>query len=104
MVKWVKKNLGTETPLHFSAFYPTYRLLDAPRTPEKTLLMAKDIAKKQGIKHIYLGNTDLDDSGNTYCPRCNKLLIERRMFEVIKDNIKKNSCPYCNKKINGIFS
>ncbi len=103
LVKWVKENVGIKTPLHFSAFYPTYKMLDAERTPPQTLLKAKEIAKKHGLKYIYLGNTSLQDSGNTYCPKCNKLLIERGWFEVYKNNIKNNSCPYCNEKIDGVF-
>ena len=103
LVKWVKENVGTRTPLHFSAFYPTYKMLDAERTPPQTLLKAKEIAKKHGLKYIYLGNTPLPGSGTTYCPKCNKPLIERGWFKVQISNIKKNSCPYCNEKIDGIF-
>jgi pyruvate formate lyase activating enzyme len=103
LVKWVKENVGVKTPLHFSAFYPTYKLLDVERTPPEKLLEAKEIAKKQGLKHIYLGNTLLPDSGNTYCPKCNKLLIERTQFRIYKNDIKKNSCPSCNEKIRGVF-
>lgn len=103
LVKWVKQNLGLKVPLHFSAFYPTYKLLDTPRTYPNKLLEAKEIAKKQGLKHIYLGNTSLPDSGNTYCPKCNKILIERIGFEVRKNNIGNNSCPLCKEKIDGIF-
>jgi len=104
LVEWIKENVGIKTPLHFSAFYPTYKLLDAERTPPETLLKAKEIALKQGLKYIYLGNTQLPDSGNTYCPRCNKLLIERGQFQVNKNNIRKNSCPFCDEKIDGIFN
>jgi len=104
LVNWVKNNLGTTTPLHFSAFYPTYKLLDTPPTPPSTLLKAKEIAKKQGLKYIYLGNTNLPDSGTTHCPKCKKQLIERTQFQVIKNKIKDNSCPFCDEKIDGIFS
>lgn len=103
LVRWVKENVGTKTPLHFSAFYPTYKMLDAPRTSPETLLKAREIAKKHGLKYIYLGNIPLPDSGTTYCPKCNKPLIERGWFQVYKNNIRKNSCPYCNEKIDGIF-
>ena len=104
LVKWVKENLGTQVPLHFSAFYPTYKLMDAPRTPPETLMKAKEIALKQGLKYVYLGNIQLKDSGNTYCPHCQKLVIERGNFEVYKNKIKKDSCPFCNKKIDGVFT
>ena len=103
LVKWIKDNLGTRTPLHFSAFYPTYKLLDAPRTPSETLLKAKNIALKYDLKYIYLGNTSLPDSGNTLCPKCKKLLIARSNFDVYSNNIKNNSCPFCNEKIDGLF-
>jgi len=104
LVKWIKENIGIKTPLHFSAFYPNYKLLDAEKTPPETLLKAKEIALKQGLKYVYLGNTQLPDSGSTYCPKCNKLLIERIGFQINKNNIRKNSCPYCNEKIDGIFN
>ena len=104
LVKWIKENLGTKVPLHFSAFYPTYKMLDVPRTPPETLLMAKKIALKHGLKYIYLGNIALPDSGNTYCPNCNKLVIERGGFKVYKNDIKNNSCPFCNEKIDGVLN
>ncbi len=103
LVKWVKENLGVKVPLHFSAFYPTNKMLDVPRTSPETLLKAKRIALKEGLRYVYLGNTALEDSGNTYCPKCNKLLIERGWFKVYKNNIKKNLCPFCDDKIDGIF-
>jgi pyruvate formate lyase activating enzyme len=68
------------------------------------LLKAKKIALKEGLKYVYLGNTSLEGSGNTYCPKCAKLLIERGWFRVSKNNIKKNSCPFCDEKIDGIFN
>ncbi len=103
LVKWVKDNLGVKVPLHLSAFYPTYKLLDVPRTSPETLLMAKKIALKEGLKYVYLGNIALPDSANTYCPKCSKLVIERGGFEVYKNNLKDNSCPFCDEKIDGIF-
>lgn len=103
LVKWVKENLGAKVPLHFSAFYPTYKLLDTPKTPPETLLKAKTIALKYGLKYVYLGNTQLQDAGTTSCPKCKKPLIERGWFEIYKNNIKENSCPFCDEKIDGIF-
>jgi len=103
LVKWVKENLGVKVPLHFSAFYPTYKLLDAPRTPPGTLLKAREVALKHGLKYVYLGNTNLKEAGNSYCPKCGKLLIERGWMEVHTNKVKNNSCPFCDEKIDGIF-
>ncbi len=103
LVGWVKKNLGERVPLHFSAFFPTYNLLDAPRTSPDRMLKAKEIALKQGLKHVYLGNVSLPGSGDTKCPKCDRVLVERGRFEVKRNDIKKGSCPYCNEEIDGLF-
>ncbi len=69
MCKWISKNLGAETPLHFSAFYPAYRVTDRLRTPLETLSRAREIASSYGLKHIYLGN--VGEMGNIHCASCN---------------------------------
>jgi pyruvate formate lyase activating enzyme len=56
LCKWIKTNLGTNIPLHFSAFYPCYKMLNLKPTQKKTLFKAKQIARKNNIKYIYLGN------------------------------------------------
>jgi pyruvate formate lyase activating enzyme len=103
LVKWVKKSLGVTVPLHFSSFHPTYKLLDSIRTPDSTMLMAKEIAKKQGLKYVYLGNTSLQHGGTTFCPKCAKPVIERGWFQVQTNKIENNKCPYCKEKIDGVF-
>ncbi len=100
---WIKNNIGVKVPLHFSAFYPTYRLLDAPRTTSEMLIKARDIARGLGIKYVYLGNTAIEDAGNTYCSHCGRLLIERGWFEVYKNKIKNNCCPFCGEIVDGVF-
>ena len=56
MCQWMVDNNLSETPLHFSRFFPQYKMKDIPPTPRKTLEMAKEIALQQGIRHVYLGN------------------------------------------------
>ena len=63
-------------------------MLDTERTSQNTLLKAKEIALKHGLKYVYLGNTQLQYSGNTCCPKCKTLLIERGRSQVNKNNIK----------------
>ena len=103
MCRWLIKNLGEETPLHFSAFHPTYKLLDAERTPPETLTKARILAKKLGLKHVYIGNALAKEGNNTYCQECGKLLIEREWFDVLSNKIKQNRCPDCRSKIAGVF-
>jgi len=102
MCKWIKENLGEEVPLHFSAFYPTYKLLDKPRTSGEILMKARETALKEGIKFVYVGNVQTE-ANNTYCPKCKKLLIERQGFFVTENNIKDNKCSKCGEEIAGVF-
>ena len=56
MCRWLADNQFTEAPLHFSRFFPRYKMLDIQPTPLPTLRSAKRIAEEEGIKYVYLGN------------------------------------------------
>ena len=56
MCKWIADNGLANNPLHFSRFFPRFKMQDVPITPITTLKAAQAIAKEEGIKHIYLGN------------------------------------------------
>lgn len=98
MCKWISKELGKEVPLHFSRFFPCYKMQDREPTPLDTLKKAASIAKKY-LNFVYIGNVPADD--NTYCPKCNKVLIERRFFTA-NSYLKKGKCS-CGQKIPGVF-
>ena len=102
MCKWIKNNLGSDVPLHFSRFFPMYKMLDKQKTGIKILEDSYAIAKKQGIRYVYIGNIRTNKE-NTYCYKCNSLLIERDGYSIIKNNINNNKCDNCNAKIPGIF-
>jgi pyruvate formate lyase activating enzyme len=97
------KSLGPETPWHVSAFYPTYRLTDRPPTPVETLVMAREIGIKAGLKYVYIGNVPSEDGENTFCYNCGKLLINRLGFSIIKNVLENGRCPYCGAQIHGIW-
>lgn len=104
MCKWIVKELGPDYPLHFSRFYPAYRLTDRPPTPLATLKRCGEIAREEGIHFVYIGNVpEAPDLENTFCPNCKKLLIRRRGFRVDENYIKNGKCPYCNTPTPGIF-
>ncbi|MFN3781083.1 MAG: hypothetical protein ACK4SO_02775, partial [Candidatus Kapaibacteriota bacterium] len=73
-------NLSKDIALHFSRFFPQYKMIDKSSTPIETLALAKDIAKSYGLNYVYIGNTDLFDAENTYCPKCNNLVIQRQRY------------------------
>lgn len=102
MCSWIKENLSATTPLHFTAFYPCYKLTDLPPTPGDILLKAKSIADKAGLKYVYIGNVPAEKESNTYCPKCGKLLIERGLFNIMQNNIKDGKCS-CGYKVNGVW-
>lgn len=103
LVKWVKENLGTKVPLHFTAFYPCYKLSHLPSTPLETLKKARKIALQEGLKYVYTGNIQDEDGESTFCPKCGKLVIKRRLFSVIENNLKNGKCKYCNREIDGFW-
>lgn len=53
---WIREHLGPDVPLHFSAFHPSYRMMDVPPTPHETLTRARDIALEEGLNYVYTGN------------------------------------------------
>ena len=101
---WIAENLGRDTPLHFSRFFPRYKLRHLPPTPTGTLEKARDIAKSKGLEFVYVGNITSKTGADTYCPGCGKLLVERRIYSVLKNVVDaKGRCPYCGRKIYGLW-
>ncbi len=100
MIKWHLDNLGPEIPLHLSRFYPMYKYSDKPPTPVETLEKFWNIARKEGLYYVYIGNVPWHKGENTYCPYCGKLLIRRIGYDIIEWNIdKENRCKFCGRKI-----
>ena len=103
MCMWIKKNVGVNVPLHFTAFHPDYQMMHIPHTSEETLFKAYKLAKQLGLRYVYVGNINGGDKENTYCPHCKKLLVERYGYHIEKVNIVKGKCVFCKEKIPGFF-
>ncbi|MGC8495620.1 MAG: AmmeMemoRadiSam system radical SAM enzyme [Candidatus Micrarchaeia archaeon] len=100
LTKWIAKNLGSNTPIHFTRFYPDYKMDYIPETDFGVLKKHYDIAKSNGLKFVYIGNVPGNPYENTYCPKCGELLIQRNGFYIEKWNLKKgNRCKKCGTKI-----
>jgi len=103
LVKYIAENLGRDTPLHFSRYFPRYRMTTAA-TASETLLRAWEIAK-EALDYVYVGNLMADEKSNTHCPKCNTLLIRRSgYFTDITDTLKKiegkkSLCGACQNEI-----
>lgn len=99
---FIKESLGPETPWHISRFHPTYRLSDRPPTPFDTLVKARQIGMGAGLRYVYMGNVPDNSGENTYCYNCGQMLIERRGFRIMKNQIKNSLCNQCGSTIDGV--
>lgn len=105
MSNWILENLGDEVPLHFSAFHPAYKMRDVQTTPLETLVKARDIAMKVGLKFIYTGNVYYRAGEITFCPACHTTLIERDVFDILTYHLDHTgTCLQCGCTIPGFFS
>ncbi|MBN2182617.1 MAG: AmmeMemoRadiSam system radical SAM enzyme [Sedimentisphaerales bacterium] len=103
LARWIKVNLGGETPLHFSGFFPRYKMRNLPPTPLETLETARKIAVEEGMDYVYVGNLQSKEGANTYCPGCKKMLIERSGYTILQNRLGKGYCPDCGREIYGVW-
>jgi pyruvate formate lyase activating enzyme len=103
LTRWVAENLGRETPLHFSRFFPQYQMANLPPTPAATLRRAKEIAKGEGLYHVYLGNLVEPHAEDTLCHGCGTLLVERRGYLVLQNRVDEGKCPNCKTEVHGLW-
>jgi len=102
IARFIVDELGPQVPWHVSAFYPTYKLLDAPRTSAKTLKRAREIGLEAGLRYVYEGNIPGSDGEHTYCYGCKKPVIKRYGYTITEYNIKDGFCTFCGTAIDGI--
>ncbi len=104
MCLWIIENLGRDVPVHFSRFYPMYKLLSLNATPVTTLERARGIARDCGLKYVYIGNIPGHRGENTFCPNCSNIVIKRSGYTVLEINLNKQGrCKFCGEKINGVW-
>jgi pyruvate formate lyase activating enzyme len=104
LARWVKTNVGRDVPLHFSRFFPTYRLKNLPPTPYETLDRCHKIARAEGLHYVYVGNVPDHPAQNTICPRCEKTVIGRRGYDITAYNLKAGKCKFCGNSLPGVWS
>ncbi len=105
MCEWIANKLGSDIPLHFSAFHPDFKMRDKPATPLSTLLMARNIALNYGLKYVYCGNVHDIESDTTYCPYCHSRLIERDWYQLKQYALNGTGhCLNCGYLLHGHFN
>lgn len=103
MCRWIKAELGSDVPLHFSRFYPQYMIKNLPPTPIETLEMARNTALAEGLHFVYIGNVTPHKGESTYCPGCGRVLIKRIGYTILEINLKDGKCKFCKTEIPGVW-
>ena len=102
LASFLVDSLGPETPWHISRFHPTFKLTYHPPTPRQTLIAAREIGIKTGLKYVYTGNIPGDPGEKTFCWSCGKVLIDRWGFQIRQYQINHGQCKYCGTPIDGV--
>ncbi|MCP3177325.1 MAG: AmmeMemoRadiSam system radical SAM enzyme [Desulfuromonadales bacterium] len=100
---FVCNELGAQVPWHVTAFYPTYKMLDVPRTPVETLRRARQIGLEAGLKYVYEGNVPGEGGENTFCPGCKKKIISRVGYRVDASHLDRGRCDACGHLLDGVW-
>jgi pyruvate formate lyase activating enzyme len=94
MLNWISDEVGRDTVLHISKYFPTYKMMEIA-TPDNTLLDFYELASNK-LDYVYLGNMRSGKGQNTYCPKCKSLVIERTGYSTNKSRIStKGLCQNC---------
>jgi hypothetical protein len=105
MTRWIAAELGTDVPLHFSAFHPDWKLRDVPATPPATLTRARGIALANGLRHVYTGNVRDLAGGVTRCTGCAAPVIERDRYTILRYALDETgACRHCGTALAGRFA
>jgi pyruvate formate lyase activating enzyme len=96
-------DVGADIPWHVSAFYPTYKMLNRPRTPAETLRRARQIGLEMGLRYVYTGNIPGEDGEKTFCYACGALVIDRFGFTIRHNYLKDGTCAQCGAVIDGVW-
>jgi len=107
MTQWIAEHLGPDVPLHFSAFFPSWKMEDRPATPFQTLRRSRDIALRNGLRYVYTGNVLDPEGASTYCHGCGRILIGRLGYELSDWNLVLRNgqavCTDCGTPLAGLF-
>ena len=102
--QWIRRELGDDVPLHFTAFHPDYKLTDIAHTPASTLRRARKIGQDEGLRYVYTGNVHDPEGGTTFCPSCAEPVIVRDWYEILGYAVTpEGRCAHCDTPLHGHF-
>jgi pyruvate formate lyase activating enzyme len=101
---WVAGHLGPDTPLHFSAFHPAFRMTGRPPTPAATLSEARRLARAEGLRFAYTGNMADPEGQSTRCAGCGAMLVGRDRYRLTAWGLAAGGrCAACGRACPGLF-
>jgi pyruvate formate lyase activating enzyme len=101
--KWIAEELGKETPLHLSRYFPMYKR-DDPPTPQSTLNTLFDIASKH-LKNVYMGNTSSESGQDSVCSKCGTIVTKRSGYNTRLMNLDSDGkCSRCANQVYRYFT
>ncbi len=104
LCRWIRNQLGSDVPLHFTAFHPDHKMMDVPATPKATLIRARAIGLQIGLHHVYTGNVHHQEGDTTVCRHCQAPVIVRDWYQIRDYRLSADgSCARCGAVIAGRF-
>lgn len=102
IARFISNELGQDTPWHLLRFYPHYQMLDQAVTSQALLQRAVESGQRAGLHYIYCKDLNQGRMLHTYCPRCLALMIERKGYNLVSNNLQNGRCRECGYVIKGI--
>jgi pyruvate formate lyase activating enzyme len=100
IARWIASDLGPDTPWHVTRFVPYLEFADLEPTPLATLERARQIGYDAGLRFVYLGNVDSPGAEDTTCPGCGDVVVRRRGFDVLAENLSaEGTCGSCGARL-----
>jgi pyruvate formate lyase activating enzyme len=101
---WLVDHLGTDVPLHFTAFHPDFKMMDVPHTPADTLRRARRIGLDHGLRYVYTGNVHDPDGQTTACPSCGVAAVVRDWYVIEEYRLDdRGACRSCGARLPGVY-
>ncbi len=99
LASWISSKLDSSIPLHFVRFFPDEKFPELPATPLETLEKCIDVARRAGLRYVYIGDVPGHLDEDTYCFNCRELLIDREFYRIKSNFLVNGRCPKCGIKI-----
>ena len=104
MTRWVVEELGTDVPMHFTAFHPDWRMQDKRHTSLASLRQARNIARENGVRYAYTGNVRDAEGSATICHGCRATLIAREGYMLTRWGLTDDGhCIHYGARCSGVF-